>query len=296
MFYAAKPGVPSCSPRKAWLILADIFHEARPPVQGVFLLRFAATSAVITHPALQPVLAALGWLLTTTASYILNGISDLDGDRMNGSHRPLASGRLGTTSASACVFLASAGGLVLCFIANRQCGWFALCMAILGASYSIGPRLKESATFASMVIGLGAGLTYLAGWSVRGNVTSGDIVLGSALSCWVCAACATKDFSDVDGDQLAGRRTFPTMFGLNRAARIVGATTAGASVIVVVVSAVERLDLPAAVVVLVGTAAFPLACRRAAAASTRSKRRVAYRLYMFIQYAMNGSMLLLGAR
>src|SRR6478609_9228145 len=80
------------------------FLEGRPVVMGVFALRFVvgtqlADGADWSSPRLW--LATASWLLAVWAVYLINGISDIGGDRLNGSSRPLASGRLAVGSASA---------------------------------------------------------------------------------------------------------------------------------------------------------------------------------------------------
>lgn len=268
--------------------------ESRPAVQAMFLLRFAATSALLRHPSLDSVLAGVGWVLTTASFYVLNGISDVFGDRANGSTRPLASGRLRRRTAWRLATISGGAGVVICFRVDVLCGALAAGLAALGVAYSVGPRLKAHALTAALTIGAGAGLTYLGGWAIRGPITLGQVAFAAALSAWVAAACSTKDFSDVEGDRLAGRRTLPAVFGLACASWIVSGASLAAALAVVAAAVVAHTAFLAVGLLALGAAALPVACRKARRGKNRDRRRLAYRVYMLTQYAVNGAMVLVG--
>lgn len=87
-------------------ILYSCFLEARPAVQGIFLLRFLAGASFagsfsggeVSNFALWTGVAL--WICATLSVYILNGIMDVEEDRINGSSRPVASGKLSVTHAT----------------------------------------------------------------------------------------------------------------------------------------------------------------------------------------------------
>lgn len=257
----------------------------------MFLLRFSSTSRLLVQPTLRCAAAGSGWLLITGAIYVLNGVSDIEGDRANNSVRPLASGALRLRHAVGASATAAAAGVLLCWWDSPLCGALAAGMALLGLAYSLGPTFKQHALSAAGTIGLGAGLTYAAGWSVRGDITLWNSVFAAGLSCWIAAASSTKDFSDIAGDELAGRRTLAVALGLQRAARIVAGISAVAVSAVVMASIWARIGMLPVLLLGVGTAVLALACNKAVRAHERSGRRVPYRVYMATQYALNGLML-----
>jgi 4-hydroxybenzoate polyprenyltransferase len=236
-------------------------------------------------------LTGMGWVFITASIYLLNGVTDIDGDRANGSSRPLAAGRLKAGSALGAAALATVVGLALCLWDSLASCLLALCMAALGLVYSLGPKLKRRALGAGVTIGLGAGLTYMAGWSSCGGVTPWRVVFAGGLSCWVAAASATKDFSDVVGDQIAGRRTLAVRLGLRRAGWVVASISA-LSLLVVLAAGAWTHSRPIVVLPLVvGTAVLGVACGTVSGAADRTGHRVPYRVYMATQYVANGLML-----
>lgn len=267
-------------------------NESRPMVQLVFMLRFVAAASLFQHPRLMAAQAAVGWVLISAAFYVLNGISDVVGDRENGSTRPLAAGVLGVRAALSAAIGCGVVGVAVCFAASTACGDLSCALGALGVAYSVGPRLKSNAFTASLTIGTGAGLTYIAGWSVNGDASGGRIGFAVALSCWISAACATKDFSDVEGDRLTGRRTLATLLGVRVASRVVSLLSVMAAACLMTTAWLTNFEILPALVVVVGSWALPAAGSRAAVAAGRTSQRSAYRVYMATQYAVNGSMMM----
>src|SRR5262245_60636507 len=79
-----------------WLRLCLI--EARPVVLVMFVLRYLTAAALAggadrAAPG-RVVAGAAAWLLAVLSIYLINGTTDVAEDRVNGSGRPVASGRL----------------------------------------------------------------------------------------------------------------------------------------------------------------------------------------------------------
>src|SRR5918998_4158664 len=82
---------------------AGVFYrcllESRPAVQGIFLLRFLV-GATFAGPLFSGAVnfslwgGAAIWVCVTLSVYILNGVMDVEEDQINGSSRPVASGKL----------------------------------------------------------------------------------------------------------------------------------------------------------------------------------------------------------
>lgn len=259
--------------------------EARPAVQGVFPLRFCSTAIMAPQPSLGLAVAMTGWLLLTIAIYLLNGLSDVAGDRLNGSGRPLASGLVNLATARLATATCALTGVATCYTFSAGMGALSLAMLALGVGYSYGPRWKAGRVSASLVIGTGAALTYLAG-AAAADVDSWKLIAFIvALSAWIALASASKDFSDVIGDRAAGRRTAPVELGLALASRdLAASTTAAATLLAAVSLGLGVQPIPAGVVVAgSATLTFVLMASRNTRASIAA--RTPYRIYMVTQYA-----------
>ncbi|HEY0452991.1 UbiA family prenyltransferase [Actinophytocola sp.] len=275
------------SVRLAW-------HEARPVVQIVFMLRFLAGAALgATYvgevAAATAVTAALSWLAATWAVYLLNGVADVVEDRANGSTRPIARGDLPEETAERIVWALATTGLVLGALVSPVMLLLVVLMLAVGWAYSMGPRpcKQYMPGFLVSVFALGV-LTYLAGWQAAGAGSPHGpvLVFGIAMSGWMGLAGWTKDLSDTTGDRLAGRRTLPVLLGEWRARVVMAAAASLVGWTFVLLSAGLAGDLlPVAVVVCVGSAVLALVATTPLGQGDRAAKRRPYRVFMVTQYA-----------
>ncbi|MEV4053542.1 UbiA family prenyltransferase [Amycolatopsis sp. NPDC049688] len=264
-------------------------------VQAIFLLRFAAGAAlglasgahgVAGRPGLLT--AALGWLATTWAVYLMNGVADVVEDRANGKARPIAQGELSPRAAIAVVRILCVAGLGFSAATSPAQALLAAAMLGVGWAYSWGPwPLKANlAGFAAAVITLGL-LTYLAGWSAAGGGRpTGPVVLfGLMMSLWMGFGGATKDLADAKGDRLAGRKTLPVLLGDFRARLVMAVSASSAGWVFAILFAIRAAGfLPAALVVLAGSATLSLIVLSRVSRGSRSAQRRPYRVFMATQY------------
>jgi 4-hydroxybenzoate polyprenyltransferase len=274
-----------------------IVSESRPPVQVVFLLRlvsFAAAAGGLSRLAGAGAAGVLGWLLLSMAVYVLNGISDVEGDRANDSRRPIAGGRLPVDVALRATAVLALAGLGLCALCSGRLVLVGMAALILGWRYSAG-RVPLKATTAGIAVTAGGGvlLCYAAGAIVAGGVAGPTIgAFGLAEATWLGLCAATKDFSDVDGDRLAGRRTWPIVLGDRRARQLVAACSAALGIAFATLAALTHGAVPVASVTAgAGAAALAVAALRCPAAGGRATRRRPYRILMVTQYAVNAALL-----
>jgi 4-hydroxybenzoate polyprenyltransferase len=215
--------------RLGWYAVPLVLAECRPIVLVMFALRFVAGASLGTAGGWgrfdardwpHVVIGLLAWVCATAAVYLYNGISDLPGDRLNGSTRPLASGRLPLRVAVAwCVGFAVAS-VVLGAVLGLAFAASVLASLLIGWWYSAG-RLaaKRRVWSACVVIGLGGLITYLAGlYSAGGTPDASSLSVVVLLSLWMATAGNTKDLGDIEGDRSAGRRTLPVVLGMRGAA------------------------------------------------------------------------------
>lgn len=204
------------------------FLESRPAVQGIFLLRFLAGASFagplfaggVNFPLWG---GAMLWVCATLSIYILNGVMDVEEDQINGSSRPVASGKLKVTQAAT-----AAGGLaVLSVVGSLTLGslmvWSVVALLALGWLYSGPPLyLKRWPSGLATVAILAALITYNAGYTANGggNGAHSLFVFSAVTALWMGLVGQTKDLSDVQGDKQTGRRSGPVVWG-EQVARIV---------------------------------------------------------------------------
>ncbi|MGH3932778.1 MAG: UbiA family prenyltransferase [Pseudonocardiaceae bacterium] len=261
------------------------------------MLRFL-TGAVITAGATGTLpwesvgLAAALWLATTITVYLLNGISDLPEDRVNGSSRPIASGVLPLRTAATVATMTAAAALVGTTLVGD--GWsllFTLTMLGLGWAYSmLRKSLKRHMPGFLGTAVAGGMLTYLAGWNSidPAGMHLEFILFGVAMSLWMGFGGATKDLSDVDGDRVAGRRSWPVMLGERRARRAMAcaAVAIGAGFATASLAVAPGLLL-AGSTLLVGSILVATTALWGSSRGSRNARRRPYKIFMITQYAVH---------
>ncbi|WP_181043895.1 UbiA family prenyltransferase [Actinokineospora auranticolor] len=277
-------------------------REARWTVQLMYLLRFAIGARLADPSGLllwHTSVGMLAWFAVCVAIYALNGISDVDGDRRNGSRRPIATGALPVPAAWRAVACLSVVGVAAAALVSAALVLLTVLMLMLGWAYSFGPRpLKNSVpglVFSGTALGA---LTYLAGAvAVRGPVPGVDmVVFALGLSLWMgVVGTATKDLKDVRGDRLAVRRTLPILLGPERATTLarVLAVGYGAAFLLVSTAFAPGVALPALCVLAGGImlAAAPWVLQRTRKSPRPDCGKDVYRVYMVTQYVANLALL-----
>lgn len=261
-------------------------------VQALFILRSLASSGLVRHVTQNRAVTVGGWTLLVVAIYVFNGVTDLAADQANGSLRPVATGELSTRSALAWSAALAVAGVGLCGVAGIGELCIAIAMIVLGWAYSAGPSLKSSPTGFALVIGLGAALTYLAGRVAAGGLTATSLATYGSVAGWVGLCCAAKDFSDVEGDRAAGRRTWPVLLGARRAALLVAVLAIAGATAIALAAHADHLPSMTAVPLALGSITLGVSALASAQASDRRTRRRPYRAFMATQYATNLALLL----
>ncbi|MDT4915306.1 MAG: hypothetical protein QOH89_6 [Pseudonocardiales bacterium] len=279
------------APFVAWRQLKYVVQEARPAVQAVFLMRLVAATGLLWHPTVQALIVIAGWLPLVIAIYVYNGVSDISSDTTNGSARPIASGQLSCVAAVRWCQYSAVVGLCVCWLVAPAVSILGVALLVIGWAYSAGPCLKNKPVGFGVIVGLGAALTYIAGWFASPESETGTLPVMLVVAAWVGLCCASKDFSDVDGDRLAGRHTWPVIFGPRGAAQLLGAVaiTAGAAAFVWSVEA--GVGVAPAVVLLGGSLLLAVVSRVSGAKPDRATRRRPYRAFLATQYAANLTMI-----
>lgn len=207
--------------------------EARPSVQLIFFLRYSA--GALLRPAQEPVHAgnfaagAAGWVCCTVAVYVYNGIADQKEDSANGSRRPIASGRLPVRPAVVITLgFVTIGALLLVPLGAAATAIMALYL-LVGYAYSGPPFPLKKKFYISSLAGASLGiLTYLEGCVASHHQPGREfIVFAAVMSLWMGGVGGiAKDLSDVTGDRIAGRRSWPIVLGETRARHLLALAAA----------------------------------------------------------------------
>jgi 4-hydroxybenzoate polyprenyltransferase len=141
----------------------------RPAVQGIFLLRFLAGASFAGPLSVGGVNfqlwggAAL-WVCVTLSVYILSGVMDVEEDLINGSSRPVASGKLTVAQAASVTTGLSVPSVTGSFALRGLMVWSVIVLLALGRLYWGPPLyLKRWPTGLAVVALLAALITYNAG-------------------------------------------------------------------------------------------------------------------------------------
>jgi 4-hydroxybenzoate polyprenyltransferase len=193
---------------------------ARPAL--VFLLALSGLVGLALGGVANDPLA-VGRLLLGVVAFVVyavacNDLADLEIDRVNllgDDRRPLVTG----AAASRDVRLLAAGAAVVTASAAASQGWLALAITlgglVLASAYSLPPwRLSRRGVVAPLVlpalfVGVPFVLGVLAGRDLRGR----DLALLGALYVGFIGRIVLKDFRDVVGDEMFGKRTFLVRHG-----------------------------------------------------------------------------------
>ncbi|GAB4588371.1 UbiA family prenyltransferase [Nocardia sp. IFM 10818] len=283
------PQSPSAAGFAAGRNLLLSFHEARPCVQVLFVLRFLGGGILCGAPHLDArfLIGCLAWFFAIMCAYLLNGCSDLVADRINGSTRPLATGRLRRSSAlriAAALALMSVG---LSALVSINLLLHAIGALVLGCVYSFGRNALKRGPFGVtvtvVVIGL---LTFDAGRiACEGGLTVEFVAFAGGLTLWMVVGGLVKDLDELPGDLAAGRRPFFACVGYLKGCVTVGFIAAVPTGGMTYLSVTTDLPVDAAAAALiVGSIGLWHRLWRGSWLYTARGRRGPYRMFMHTQY------------
>lgn len=217
-----------------------LWGTMRAPVV-LLLLLYAATGTVVGgSTSASALLSAMAVVLPFLAcSAVVNDLADVRIDRVNlplDAQRVLAAGaahrrQLGWVAAAS---------VSASLVAAACLGWGALAVAAAGlvvsTSYSLDPvRLARRGILAPLVLpACYVATPYLTGVvAARGRVEAGDLPLLVALYLGFVGRIVLKDFRDVRGDALFGKRTFLVRHGRVWTCRVSAAFWASGAILIV---------------------------------------------------------------
>jgi 4-hydroxybenzoate polyprenyltransferase len=176
------------------------------------------------------------------ASNIVNQIADLEIDRENKPGRPLVTGEIPVSRASAVAAVLYVVTVVPTWLvvpypyssfverlhapAHLHAAFFIYCVGALASLVYSSPalgRTKRHWLAANLTIALTrGGLLKVAGWAFIASVFVWEAwAIGGIFALFLLGTVSTKDFSDMAGDREHGCVTLPIRFGITGAARII---------------------------------------------------------------------------
>jgi 4-hydroxybenzoate polyprenyltransferase len=212
--------VPGGRPGKA----AGLFVKVRTTLEmikfehSVFALPFALMGALLAvrgWPGWRP----LAWIVVAmvaarSAAMTFNRIADLKFDALNPRTRlrALPAGRLSLSFAVGFTVVSCAVFVFAAYELNRlafELSPLALAI-ILGYSYA-----KRFTLLSHLVLGVCLGISPIAAWiALRGDLRTGILVLGGAVTLWVAGFDLIYACQDVEFDRGQGLASFPSRFGI----------------------------------------------------------------------------------
>jgi geranylgeranylglycerol-phosphate geranylgeranyltransferase len=164
--------------------------------------------------------ASFALAILNGASNALNQVTDLKGDKISKSYRPIPRGDITTKQALAVSIIMYVLAVSLSIIVNSMFIVFILLIATFSITYSLPPRLKDILYLNQLWIGIPRGLLgILASWSVFGNaLTPLPITMGLITMSFLIGGSITKDITDAEADKKTGTSTLINTFGVKKAA------------------------------------------------------------------------------
>jgi 4-hydroxybenzoate polyprenyltransferase len=252
---------------------------ARPPVFVLFA-SYAAVglarggSADASVPLVEICAAIAGFLIFSVAC---NDLADEAIDRVNlpgDRRRPLLGGarrsQLSTTGIAGAV-----AALAASLAVDVRAALVVAIGLVLSAAYSVRPvRVADRGLLAALLLpACYVAVPYMLGLdAAHARITGHDLILLGGLYLGFVGRILLKDFRDVRGDTLFGKRTFLVRHG-RRATCTLSMLCWGAGTVVIMIGLADRAPLPQFNDLLLGSlASFAVICIGALAGSTEHRR------------------------
>lgn len=170
--------------------------------------------------------------ILNAASNSINGVYDVEIDKINKPYRPIPSGIVTKDEARTLAWILYPLVLFRATLLDREAessgffGFFVLLIMLITIAYSVPPiRLKKRLWVSNITIAFTRGLLgFVAAWSIFGDPFS-DLtpwLIGGVMAIFLVGAITSKDFTDMKGDEKHGIRTLPIAYGPSKAAIISG--------------------------------------------------------------------------
>jgi len=174
----------------------------------------------------QLLIAVLMYAPLNAASNSINQVSDAHVDAINKSFRPIPSGRLSVKEVTGFYVLSYSVAIFAAVFVSPWYLFWVLVWTLVTVIYSTpGTYLKKRFVVNTAAIAFcQSWVLLMSGWSVYPFASQAEPFAwfaGLVLFVYLFGATATKDFTEVEGDGAYGMKTFPVLYGKEKAARII---------------------------------------------------------------------------
>ncbi len=228
--------------------------------------------------------------LAFQSSAAVNDLFDVEGDRIAGSRRPLATGALSRRDVVAQAVVLGAASMLFAVNVKYAVLLALVLVYVLSLLYSMPPlRLKRFPLVSSMTLGVVSFLACIVGFAAFAEERA--LALFPARLGWLIVLSfglgfAAKDLKDVDGDRATGIHTLPVLLGPARGRALVAALVFAGYVVVPVLLPVRLLVAPSIAMGLL-SAALVMRWRRPGLDRTLLAGCLAFTLFVAVAVLLN---------
>jgi geranylgeranylglycerol-phosphate geranylgeranyltransferase len=202
-----------------FLGLWRLFRFELPLTAGVCVI-LGQLLALGQFPSIpEALLGFLAVFFISAAALILNDYFDLESDRINAPHRPLAAGLVTPREVVFLSIIVTALG----FLASFLLGFTALLVAILVwvVGFLYNWRFKKAGLWGNLMVSFSVGMTFLFGGISVGQFFEPAVWFFALLSFFInLGEEIAADAMDLEGDRQAGSHSLPVLLGRENALRI----------------------------------------------------------------------------
>lgn len=186
---------------------------------GLFAVWVSGAILNELHQRAELLFAVMTVMLYNAAANALNDYLDVDADRINHPNRPLSTGIVQRKTALILSVILSVFGSVTALFLPMQATVLAIVVTLpLMIVYNI--KLKKLPLVGNVVIACILGLTFLFAGAAFGNMQPMIIPAMLAFGLTLLRELV-KDIEDIEGDTRSGLKTYPVIFGLENAEKLV---------------------------------------------------------------------------
>lgn len=158
-------------------------------------------------------------VLITAAGNVVNDLFDIGIDRINRPDRPLPSGEITPGTARSFAALLFLSGVVLCIFTNSLC--FAIAVFNSAVLILYASRFKKTMVTGNVAVSYLSASIFLFGGAFAGiGGLLANLPIFAITFLAMMAREVLKDVEDVEGDEVAGAKTFPIAFGIQKSSLI----------------------------------------------------------------------------
>lgn len=182
----------------------------------------ALAAGLVMGNAFSFELALFGSLMiiaTYSSQAVYNNIRDVEGDRINAPHRPLASGSLGIDFAWGLLGFLTLCGFAFAVVAGPLFLFANIMFISVGYVYSRYTKSMGLLSYATLVSSHFV-LPLAVGYLVGNPLDLRILAIAAFIYITEILAISIKDYKDFEGDKATGIKTLPVQIGLENASRL----------------------------------------------------------------------------